>query len=65
MPHGYRAEYEVKAEAVVEDDLFGGRFRCEFAPGRHTPKNEQEEYALERLVALGGATRVKPTKAKE
>jgi hypothetical protein len=51
--------YEVKGEYVVEGDLFGERVRSEFSPGKHIPKNEAQEEALERLVALGYATRVK------
>lgn len=55
--------YDVKTDSTVDDDSLGGRIHVEFKPGKHTPKNEDEEYALERLVAVGAATRVK--KAKE
>lgn len=61
---GYDA-YEVKGKCSVADDFLGNPFRVEFTAGKHIPKNEIEEYALERLVATGSATRVKSTKAKE
>lgn len=71
-PRGYSTpmRYEVTAGSKeqpcgVSDDLFGGPFHCVFPPGTYTPKNEQEEYSLDRLVELGYAKQVKPTKAKE
>lgn len=58
-------DYDVKVDISGEDDAFGGRFQYAFKAGKHTPKNEQEEYALEKHVALGDVVRVKPTKAKK
>ena len=38
-------------------DTFGERFEADFKPGKVTPKSEQEEAALEHLVAVGMATK--------
>lgn len=43
-------EYELATPVVVEDAILGERFRFEAPAGRVKPKNEREEWALERLA---------------
>lgn len=43
--------YELTDETNVQDSYLGERFELTFPAGKHTPKSEVEEYALQQAVA--------------
>jgi hypothetical protein len=49
--------YKLAQAATV--DLDDGRVVAKFTAGEHTPKDDAEAEALEHLVSVGAATRVK------
>lgn len=52
VPKTYRVTEPSRCEA---NDHILGHVEVEFAPGEVQPKNEAEEFALERLVEAGAA----------
>jgi hypothetical protein len=49
--------YEVDEAVHLETaDRFGERYEVDLKAGKHKPKSEREEHALEHLVSIGKAT---------